>query len=189
MTDDFRQAELFLSAHEVFDVSGAGLELGVRVFLLLEEKASADIVKVEAVFDDQRDFLCEGIIVDGFALGDVSLKQRTQGARLIARRDRAKPDRAHNVPKIGNLVRDLGRSDRVPDRFDVSQSNIAQDAVSLTRNGIEEGADTGLLIVDPDVPRRQDLGILAATLEQVGQNPDQVARLLGFGCDEDLILQ
>src|SRR5262245_10527213 len=59
----------------------------------------------------------------------------------------------------------------------------------LVRDGVEERGDATLVIVKAEVGGREERRIVPAALENVGEDTDEVARLLRVRRDEDLVLE
>ena len=57
----------------------------------------------------------------------------------------------------------------------------------LIRDRVEQSADPGSIIVQFEIRRRQNWGLLSTTLEQTCQNADQVPRFLGVSGYKNLI--
>ena len=55
---------------------------------------------VEAVFDDGRQLHLEGVVIDGLVARDVGLQSGGLGASEIADRNRAQPQRAHDLLQV-----------------------------------------------------------------------------------------
>ena len=58
----------------------------------------------------------------------------------------------------------------------------------LIGDGIQERRDAAGLVVEAEVSRGEHRHGCSAALEEVGQDSDQVTRLLRVGGDEDLVL-
>jgi hypothetical protein len=56
--------------------------------------------------------------------------------------------------------------------------------VVLVRDSLKQCANARSIIVQPEIGRGEQRGILTTTLEQVRQDSDQIARFLRVGSDE-----
>ena len=78
--------------------------------------------------------------------------------------------------------------DGIQYRRQIALRLVAEVGVVLVRHRVEQRRDTAALVVEAKISRG-DHRAVAVAFEQVGEDADEVARLLRLGGDENLILE
>ena len=166
----------------------AGPDLGTRIFLHAKPQRSAgDFVSVDIdrVFDEQRQFGLETVVVQGRSPGDIQVEDRWCAPGVFSRGHGAHPDGADQFPGVGNLV-----ARGVLNSLEVALGDLPQFFLAgLHRDGINQGLDLVGVPIDKKVGGSDDGYHLTATFEHLGENADQVAGLLCGGRQEDVVFE
>ena len=142
---------------------------------------------VEAVLDDGRQLDLKGVVVDGLS----RVMSTCSVAGSAPARLPTAIERSHSAPTISCRCGTIAGVvvHRFVHRDDVLLRLLAQRAVVLVGDGVEQRADAGRVVVEPEVRGGEDRRALATALEEVGEDADQVARFLRVGGDQHLIFE
>jgi len=110
--------------------------------------------------------------------GEVKLQGSGVGTGLVPNGDGPQPEGSNQFLKMGHRLTAV--LDCIHDGQDISLGDVPKGLMMLVGHGVQKGADARRVVVQPEIRRRQDGGTLTLSLEEVGQDANEITSLLGI---------